>query len=315
MPQPGDCDDTNPDINEDVEVDLFDGEFVDANCDGVDGILADMVFVHSEADPTIADGTQAFPFTTISQGLAHAEMDGYQVVAVSTGEYVEEVDLIEGIALRWVASMPTLVVLTAENESLIRNGVVRDGRISGVTASNIAEQTQIIRMTIESEDAAENNLSSYGLYGRNVPGLVVRNSIMRAGRGGAGDDGANGEAGENGENGGQGGNCGGGAGEGGASVCGTPGFRGGAGSGRATRGNDGEPGGCGGRGGDRGNIGSGDDGEEGCDGAAGITGEAGDEGFSATTRNGQWTQGRAGTGGSEGAVSVAAAAEAAAVVQ
>ena len=56
VPQPGDCDDTNPDINEDVEVDLFDGEFVDANCDGVDGILADMVFVHSEADPTIADG-------------------------------------------------------------------------------------------------------------------------------------------------------------------------------------------------------------------------------------------------------------------
>ena len=69
VPQPGDCDDTNPDINEDVEVDLFDGEFVDANCDGVDGILADMVFVHSEADPTIADGTQAFPFTTISQAL------------------------------------------------------------------------------------------------------------------------------------------------------------------------------------------------------------------------------------------------------
>ena len=143
------------------------------------------------------------PFTTISQGLAHAEMDGYQVVAVSTGEYVEEVDLIEGIDMVGGFDANFGWSAAAENESLIRNGVVRDGRISGITASNIAEQTQIIRMTIESEDAAENTLSSYGLYGRNVPGLVVRNSIIRAGRGGAGDDGANGEAGENGENGGQ----------------------------------------------------------------------------------------------------------------
>ena len=135
-------------------------------------------------------------------------MDGYQVVAVSTGEYVEEVDLIEGIDMVGGFDANFGWSAAAENESLIRNGVVRDGRISGITASNIAEQTQIIRMTIESEDAAENNLSSYGLYGRNVPGLVVRNSIIRAGRGGAGDDGANGEAGENGENGGQGGNCG-----------------------------------------------------------------------------------------------------------
>ena len=62
-----DCNDGDPSVNPGQD-DPIDDDYVDTNCDGTDGDVRDMVFVDSEANSDMRNGTREFPFRSMSEG-------------------------------------------------------------------------------------------------------------------------------------------------------------------------------------------------------------------------------------------------------
>ncbi|GMU60333.1 MAG: hypothetical protein AMXMBFR34_20960 [Myxococcaceae bacterium] len=69
--------------------------WVDENCDGIDGVLGNAVFVSATANPG-GNGSRTAPFLTIAQGLAAMQSQGKQYVLVAQGQYRENVRLFDG---------------------------------------------------------------------------------------------------------------------------------------------------------------------------------------------------------------------------
>lgn len=69
--------------------------WVDENCDGLDGVLGDALFV-SAAAASGGNGSITRPFTTIAQGLAALASTGKRYVLVAQGQYRENLRLSEG---------------------------------------------------------------------------------------------------------------------------------------------------------------------------------------------------------------------------
>ena len=66
--------------------------FRDANCDGIDGVVADAVFVDGRDGDDTNAGTRALPLKTIGAGIAAAKAAGKDVY-VSEGTYDESLEL------------------------------------------------------------------------------------------------------------------------------------------------------------------------------------------------------------------------------
>ncbi len=64
-----------------------DTAFVDANCDGVDGVAADAVFVSAQTGSDGAPGTRAEPRRQLSDAVAFAKQTGRSSVLAATGSY------------------------------------------------------------------------------------------------------------------------------------------------------------------------------------------------------------------------------------
>ncbi|MFO0681123.1 MAG: PE-PGRS family protein [Sandaracinus sp.] len=80
------------------DLDLVDAAFVDANCDGTDGVLASCVFVSAaHGDDASADGTRAAPYATIGAALSAATTLGRRSVCVAGGDYAEALVVPAGI--------------------------------------------------------------------------------------------------------------------------------------------------------------------------------------------------------------------------
>ena len=54
--------------------DIPDDAFIDANCDGIDGVLGSTIFVAETTDPAIANGTTA-PYQPSQQGCSRGSPD------------------------------------------------------------------------------------------------------------------------------------------------------------------------------------------------------------------------------------------------
>ncbi len=264
---PADCDDSDSEIHPDA-ADVPDLDFVDGNCDGIDG---DALLHVAAGAPPGGDGTRGAPFQAISEALEVAEPGGH--VAVAAGQYVGPLTLADGISIHggygpdWQRSPEHLVVVTTDAPNA-------EGDLVGLRAGGIAQATSVELLTVRTADHPAAGGSTYGAWIQEAPGLALRQVTLTPGAGGDGQPGVAGDPGGNGDNGGQGGNCGGDSGGGGSSACGDGGS-GGRGQGVGDRGDDGQPEGCGGRGGSPGGAGAGDDGRRGCDGALGENGADG----------------------------------------
>ncbi|NOU32889.1 MAG: hypothetical protein HOO96_33710, partial [Polyangiaceae bacterium] len=81
--------------------DPLDPDFVDANCDGIDGVAGQCIFVSTSlGNDGAADGTAGKPFKTIQRAIQFSfEESKRRPVCVSTETYAENLELKDGVGV------------------------------------------------------------------------------------------------------------------------------------------------------------------------------------------------------------------------
>jgi hypothetical protein len=275
-----------------------DDAFVDANCDGIDGSIANAIFVAtsgSDANP----GTKELPMLTVNGAIGKAAATAKTEVYISNGTYVGRVTLGNGISLYGGYSASNGWARSNVYQSVISSNTVSGGRMSALEGSNINLATTVDRLNIQTADTSAAGVSNYAMHCNGCIALTLKNSVLDAGNGGAGTAGSSGASGLAGVAGLVGGNgsCDGArglGGSGGQRTCGATNVSGGNGGNGGPEGsNSGSAGGSGANSG-----GSGGPGGSGCNGGccSGCTGsDGGNGGFPTNVSNG--ANGSAGSGG------------------
>ena len=181
--------------------------YVDSDCDGVDGDVASAIFVR--AGELAGNGSLAAPFGTITAAIAKLDKSGPAAtsatpILVAGGVYEEAVVVAKGMVLhggyaddfsaRDIVLYPTLIVADV-------------GAPGTVTAIGIDAATEVVGFTIIGWDATSAGAATYGLYVRDsTSALVVANCVVVGGRAAAGAPGGNGTPGGGGGSGANGAN-------------------------------------------------------------------------------------------------------------
>ncbi len=182
--------------------DLPDADFVDDNCDGIDGDLATGLFVATTGTDDDGCGlTYTTPCRTIARGVLRAEITGRRNVLVQAGVYAEVVALASGVNIwggydtmwqRDTRSAP-------EHEVRVTGGLdpVADQTLV-IRAHNLAAPTTLADLVIDAPDAVGQQLnggrSSYGVHAQNAANLTLLRLTIYAGNGADGPNGTNGAA-------------------------------------------------------------------------------------------------------------------------
>ncbi|MGI4869561.1 MAG: glycine-rich protein [Janthinobacterium lividum] len=289
-----------------------DDNFLDTNCDGIDGAADQAVFVALTGLDT-NPGTRAAPLRTLAAAVALAAAQGKTQVLVSAGTYAGPLPLSSGISVYGGYSAAANWTRAATNVVVISTSAASGGEVSGAVGSNLTTATTLDRLTLQGQSTSVANTSVYGLRCNNCPRLQVRYCTISAGSagpGGAGNQGGGGSGGSPGGNGGDGScdaSAGGGGGKSydGGEFGGSGGYKlascvgcqntstgngfpaGNGGAGSAAGGAAGNPGGRGG---------------DGANGPNGGNGTAGTGSSGGTAATGAWVSaaGQAGTGGANG---------------
>ena len=239
------CQDTNP-------IDLPDyPNFADTNCDGIDGTVADAIFVDTMTGNDTNPGTMALPKKTIQAGVNAAGAASspmgfpspHKDVYVSLGTYSEHVSMVNGVSIYGGYDAATKWSRSLSNETLLASP---DN--VGITASGLAHAFSIQLFTITTPTSTTGTAPNGGgqsAYGIQIlscsGGVTVQGCSIAPGPGAAaptmqssGAAGAIGAGGGNASNESQGG--------GGSSSCGANGGPGGAGVGNINNGANGSAG-------------------------------------------------------------------------
>lgn len=247
--------------------DVPDDNFVDANCDGIDGNPNNAVFVapFPFGNDNYA-GSRDQPMATITNALARAQSQGRSLY-VSQGSYVGSITLVPGVSIYGGYAAGSGWSRGANNTTTL----IGSTDVPAITATGITNtflEVIVDRLEIVAANASAAGANSTGVYIANSnSALTVKNNVIRAGNGAAGTNGANGTIGLAGNNGspgtvGQDAGCGnaglgvGGAGGLGNAQCLQPGGRGGNGGCDANAGIGGAAGTGGGGGAGAGGLGA-----------------------------------------------------------
>ena len=217
--------------------DVPDDNFVDANCDGIDGDVNAAIFV---APPPLGSdantGALGSPMASLTAAITRASNTGLAVY-VGAGDYAGPITLVAGVSVYGGYEPTNRWQRSTSARSRIQSSTGR-----GVLAHGITQPTVFDRMVVNPGNAAAPSSgpgeSSIGI---DVLGsssaLRISNTIIVAGNGSRGSNGANGSTGASGGNASAGqvgydGSCPsnrGAGGAGGNSTCGAPGGGGGRG--------------------------------------------------------------------------------------
>ncbi len=185
-----------------------DPEYVDANCDGMDGVVSKGVFVEAATgDDDNVLGDRSHPFKTIQAAIAFAaQKDPKREVYVSKGQYREQVVLVDGVSVYGGYDAATGWSRDIDKN---RTSILWDGQeplaVRSVIAVNIINTTVFDGFYVKTSDAGQPSSSSYGVYVyHSSNGLVISNNTIEAGKGADGENGTNGQNGANGNDGGNG---------------------------------------------------------------------------------------------------------------
>jgi hypothetical protein len=175
--------------------DVPDDGFEDQNCDGIDGTVADGVFVAQDGGAR-NPGTREFPLDSIQGGIDKALELGLRYVYVSAGNYGETVTLRDGIQVHGGYLRASA---WARDGTL---AVIRGPRTGGIRADRLATGTLVEYVRVESADATVPGASSQAVVLQRSTGVSFRYVEVAAGRGATGlqgsSPGANGSPGGNG---------------------------------------------------------------------------------------------------------------------
>jgi hypothetical protein len=236
-------DDCNP---EDAAVfpgatDAPDPDFIDRNCDGMDGNAAGAIFVSSLGADSIDCGARLTPCATLEKGSLRALQLGERNVYVAGGVYTgfslrERVNVYGGFGQNFQRDP----ALAEGSRTVVVQGRAdpATGEMITVKAQAILYETTLADLTLIGANATAPGKSSYVVYARGAQLALIR-MVITAGNGAPGSPGTDGSIGATGGNGASGAS-------GGAGGSGGPGLsRGGAGGPRVfgvTPGNFGQPG-------------------------------------------------------------------------
>jgi hypothetical protein len=181
-----------------VALDLPDDQFLDTNCDGIDGNKSKAVFVDVNSGSDNGQGSQNSPYKSIGKGISVASANGKNQVLVSQGAYIGQIVLKNGVSIYggynkadgWSRGFANTVQLTGDTKMVV--------------ASNITKSTTLDRVIVAAYSNASLGGTSYGLFLTNADKLTVSNCTVTAGDGGIGSAGSIGSKGNNGGNGGNG---------------------------------------------------------------------------------------------------------------
>ncbi len=186
------------------------GDDVDSNCDGVDGEVANAIFVSKEGRDD-APGTREAPVVTVANGIAKAKANNKRDVYVATGVYSQNLVLEDGVGVFGGYSPEFDQHDVLLYETAIIGGPVSGAQRGTVTAigtgqAGAARDTVLDGFTIFGINAGNTQGgNSYGIYVRDS-GIKLRisHNTVLGGPGGNGRSGTRGADGPNGVDGGNG---------------------------------------------------------------------------------------------------------------
>ncbi len=180
------------------------GDDVDSNCDGVDGEVANAIFVSKDGDDT-NPGTRDFPVLTLQTGLTKAKNGNKRDVYVATGVYSQNIVLEEGVGIFGGYSPEFDQHDVLLYETAIIGGTPDGSHLGTATAINVGtagapKETVLDGFTIFGVNAGNiRGGNSYGVYIRNSGDrLRISKNRIFGGPGGNGENGARGTDGTNG---------------------------------------------------------------------------------------------------------------------
>ncbi len=182
-------------------------EYRDENCDGIDGVVGDALFVWAgyQGANGPSDGSRLRPFVSISHAIDMFPSSGKRYILVAEGTYEENVVLEDGIKLhggysadfthRDVAYYPTEIrgvpAVTGIDAALSASGIQGSGIHALVSGFVIRG-----RDVVESVGAGRDGRPTYAVYLRDCDASVVlRSNWIIGGQGGQGGQGTAGQSG------------------------------------------------------------------------------------------------------------------------
>ncbi len=179
-----------------VGEDAPDPQFLDTNCDGIDGDIDKAVFVSKFGGNDANPGTMAEPKQTIAGGMALASPAGRNQVLIASGTYPERLNMYAAIGLYggyesagWTRSAAIARPVVAPSASATLPAVVR-----AMTLGNGGWLLDRLRIVAPSA-ASLPGVPSIGVFAASSNGLAIRDCeiVSRSGAsGGPGSDGADG---------------------------------------------------------------------------------------------------------------------------
>ncbi len=174
----------------------------DANCDDLDGVEADGIFVAKNGDDA-NPGTRHLPVLSVQQGIETALAAGRPNVYVATGVYSESVHIASGVNVYGGYSADFRDRDGAINQTVIMGLPFANSAPGAVNAIDVTGfDTVFSGFHVFGGDATESGGSSYAVFVRNCDTkLRFVNNWIIAGNGRDGDHGEDGTDGDDGETG------------------------------------------------------------------------------------------------------------------
>ncbi len=186
-----------------VQTDVPDLNYLDVNCDGIDGDIARAVFVATSGSPT-NPGTMSQPLDSIQAGIALAAVDpARDHVYVSEGVYLGMITLVDGVSVwggysatnGWERSPAHLTRLL--NGKFLGNGIV------GVIGTGLSGPVTLGSLYVETSDGVSfAGYHSYGIVLQQSDEVTLQGVTVVAGDASTGNPGTAGTPGGAGKQGG-----------------------------------------------------------------------------------------------------------------
>ena len=165
-------------------------DFIDENCDGIDGVIEDAIFV-SQSAPENGDGTLLSPYRRVGDALKAWSRSGKKYILVSEGLYEEDLSLPNGVVLHGGYS-----VNFRERDLVLHASILRGVSAQAtVQAIRLTEKATVSGFVIEGATRTESGKSSVAVWIQNTTQVALYANKIVGGQGGHGKSGDGGAPG------------------------------------------------------------------------------------------------------------------------